>query len=179
MVARVIWDHEVGGSSPLTPTEARWRSLSGFGELFRDAPASAHDGPHDMAVRAHELAFLDLSQDRLAPPAADHGADLVKLQVARQVIPVHDVRREYLAAVLARRPSLQGIHPGALQENMRAFPREPRRLAALGVIPAVVNASAVAAIGELSRSRTVERGRWLRLPAHGAASNHLDGLVRA
>src|SRR5258708_2827012 len=101
LVARAIWDREVGGSSPLTPTDlGGGNPLDPIGPgLFCDRSARAPDRPHDMTVGTNQLALRELFQDQRTSVATHHGADLVQLEVLGQVIPMHHPRQECAATV--------------------------------------------------------------------------------
>src|SRR5437867_10231485 len=66
------------------------------------ATPRAADGAKDVAVAAHEPAFLQLREDECTAPTSDQVADRCKLLVSRSVIPVHHPHGEPLATVRAR-----------------------------------------------------------------------------
>src|SRR5437588_8121607 len=95
-------------------------TLFPYTTLFRSRRSPGRDRPprpltgtfrathrsHDMTVRAHELALLQLLEYGRTCPARDHHADRSHLLEPGEMVPMHHVDRKGLAAVGARDPRL-------------------------------------------------------------------------
>src|SRR5437763_17081235 len=87
------------------------------------------------------------------------------------MVPMHDERSEDGAAVRARLTVFQGVHPIPCHVAAHALALETRSFPALGVVPAVVGAPAVATVGELAGPGPMEATSWFRPTAHRTRSD--------
>ena len=76
-----------------------------------------------MAVRADELTLCYLVQDLLSRSAPEKGAYVAELEISRQVIPLHDLRRVSSSAVRAWSSGLEAEEP----RRPPSFPCSRRR----------------------------------------------------
>jgi hypothetical protein len=111
-----------------------------------------------VAVRAHELALRQFVQNKSTAAAFGKNTDLADLFIPGKVVPMHDRAREALAAVRTGHIPLQVAHPRADRGHACALSLAPGRPTSLLVIAAVVLATAVAAVRELTGPRVVEVG---------------------
>ena len=132
--------------------------------LSRDADRSP-DSPKDVTVRADKLAFLQFFYDRLARACSDHRGDRFDLAEARQVVPVHHIRRKRSAAIGARDAFLERRHPSARRIKPYALALEASAPSSPTVVLAVVRVAALATVGQLSGSGPVKLADRLPLKA--------------
>ena len=115
-----------------------------------------------MAVRADELALLDLRQDPRAATPVDHGAHLGELPRAGLVVPVHRSRMEHPAALGARLIFLQTSEPVDLGRT--SIPGLGNtQLSPLSVVAGVVEPSTGFAPRLVCRAPPMERVEWFHL----------------
>ena len=147
-------------------------------ELRPVAPANCTGS---MAVRAHELAFVDLLEDPSPVPAPAEVAQIVLLVGSRQVIPVHRGGIEETTAVGTRTPLLEAPVPRLELRMPAGFLLLATLLVAL-VIAGVVRAMAFLAprLVAIAGPPEMKRSDRFRHPTASAALSHgSDGKFRS
>jgi hypothetical protein len=109
-----------------------------------------------MAIRAHELALLDLFPRLARFTASNDAADISALDVSREVVPRHRPRMKEASAVSARVRCLQVIHPfgetAAVQNRLPASPNPvPCEVLAVVFAPTVLAPVLTTALGRLMK----------------------------
>lgn len=118
--------------------------------------ARSADGAEHVAVRAHELALLQLREGNSTSPTDHELADTRDLVKSRQVVPVHDPCRKHLATIGARDAFLERGHPCTRGSNARALALKTRNSPTFVVVATVIGAAARSAVGELTCARIME-----------------------
>ena len=82
------------------------------------SPSVASERPDGMAVSAHKLTLRDLAQDLVLCPPDPRATDIADLLEPGQVIPLHHLGVEHMAAISAWSAGLETAEPGAARHGV-------------------------------------------------------------